>query len=191
MIDFLLLLKLFWTFFKIGLFTFGGGYAMIPLMQSEVVGQNWLDYDTMINFLAISESTPGPFAINMATFIGENQAGLLGALVTTTGIILPSFIIITIIAAVSGKFIQTRFVQAGLKGIRPIIIGLILSAGTLLVLHNLVDQYPLKGPFRLDMLILTINLAIIYFGYWIWKKRQLSPITFVIISAIFGLIIFI
>jgi len=163
---------------------------MIPLMQTEVVGQNWMSYEEMINFLAISESTPGPFAINMATFIGENQAGILGALVATSGVILPSFIIISIIAAFSGKVIQNRYVQAGLKGIRPIIIGLILSAGVLLLLNNLIEQYPTNGPFRLDMLVLTINLAIIYFGFWIWKKRQLSPIAFITISAIFGLIIF-
>ena len=94
MVDWLLILKLFLVFFKIGLFTFGGGYAMIPLIKSEVVTRGWLLEEEVISFIAISESTPGPFALNMATFIGTSQAGILGALTVTLGVVLPSFIII-------------------------------------------------------------------------------------------------
>ena len=91
-------LKLLWTFFKIGLFTIGGGYAMIPMIKSEVVAVGWLTESELLDFMAISESTPGPFAVNVATFVGFNEAGVLGALCSTLGVILPSFIIILIVS---------------------------------------------------------------------------------------------
>ena len=96
------LLKLFWTFFKIGLFTFGGGYAMTPMIIEETKQFNILDENEIIDFIAISESTPGPFAINIATFIGYSQEGFLGALATTIGVILPSFIIILLLVNIIG-----------------------------------------------------------------------------------------
>src|SRR3989339_815903 len=95
---FLTLLNLFWIFFKIGLFTFGGGYAMIPLIESELVGGGYITSDLLYDFIGIAESTPGPVAINMATFIGMDQVGLLGAFAATLGVVLPSFLIILLIA---------------------------------------------------------------------------------------------
>ena len=91
-------LQLFFTFVKIGLFTIGGGYAMIPLIQSEVIAHEWLAQQQLVDFIAVSESTPGPFAINIATFVGMQTYGILGALATTIGVVLPSFVIILIIA---------------------------------------------------------------------------------------------
>lgn len=87
-------LELFFTFFKIGLFTFGGGYAMIPMIQQSVVAKGWLTVDEVMSFVGIAESTPGPFAINIATFVGMSQSGILGAVCTTLGVVMPSFIII-------------------------------------------------------------------------------------------------
>lgn len=105
----LLLLKLFGVFFKIGIFTFGGGYAMIPLIQEEVMKYNWVDsYNSLIDFIGISQSTPGAFAVNIGTFIGFEQAGILGAIFATLGVVLPSFIIILIIAMVFKKFKETH-----------------------------------------------------------------------------------
>ena len=89
---------LFLTFFKIGAFTFGGGYAMLPLIQEEVLKKAWLSQQEIIDFIAVSESTPGPFAVNMATFIGSQTGGILGAVCATLGVVLPSFIIILIVA---------------------------------------------------------------------------------------------
>ena len=92
------LLELFWVFFRIGLFTFGGGYAMIPMIQDLIVDEyGWVGTEEIMNFIAISESTPGPFAINMATFVGTSQYGILGAIVASFAVILPSFIIITLL----------------------------------------------------------------------------------------------
>ena len=94
----MIFLKLFLTFFKIGLFTFGGGYAMLPLMQQEVLANEWLSESEIINFIAVSESTPGPFAINMATYIGSETGGILGSVCATLGVVLPSFIVILLVA---------------------------------------------------------------------------------------------
>ena len=121
------LLKLFWTFFKIGLFTFGGGYAMIPMIIEETKQFNVLDENEIIDFIAISESTPGPFAINIATFIGYSQEGILGALVTTLGVALPSFIIILLLVNIIEKVKDNRFFKSIIKTVMPLVIGLILS----------------------------------------------------------------
>ena len=113
------LFYMFLTFFKIGLFTIGGGYAMIPLIQADVIKNNWLTMEALTDFIAIAESTPGPFAINIATFIGMNQYGILGAAITTLGIVLPSFLIILLVAKWFLNFKDNRFVKAGPGKILP------------------------------------------------------------------------
>ena len=100
----MIFLELFWTFFKIGAFTFGGGYAMLPLIQEAVLSKGWAAPEALINFIAVSESTPGPFAINMATYIGAEQGGILGAFCATLGVVTPSFIIILLVAKFFDKF---------------------------------------------------------------------------------------
>mgnify|MGYP001855516110 FL=1 len=99
-------LTLFWVFFKIGLVSFGGGYGMIPMIQDEVIGRGWLTQEQLLNFIGISESTPGPLAVNIATFIGSSRAGILGALCATVGVVLPSFVIILLIAAFFKNFLK-------------------------------------------------------------------------------------
>ncbi|MBO5789195.1 MAG: chromate transporter [Clostridia bacterium] len=128
-------LKLFLTFFKIGAFTFGGGYAMLPFIQEEVAKNNWLSEEVLMNFIAVSESTPGPFAINMATFIGASQGGeygalggLFGAFCATLGVVLPSFIIILIVAKCYARFQSSQTVKGIMSGLKPAVIGLIASA---------------------------------------------------------------
>ena len=110
-------LELFWTFLKIGLFTFGGGYAMIPLIQSEVLAKGWLSMEELVNFIAISESTPGPFAINIATYIGTETSGILGAVCSTFGLVLPSFVIILIVATAFMKFKENKYVDGVMNGL--------------------------------------------------------------------------
>ena len=126
----MILLELFLTFFKIGAFTFGGGYAMLPLIQEEVAAR-WGDVITneaMINFIAVSESTPGPFAINMATYIGSQMGGILGAACATLGVVMPSFIIILIVAKCYEKFKSSRIVKGCMSGLKPAVVGLIGAA---------------------------------------------------------------
>ncbi len=123
-------LQLFLTMFKIGLFTFGGGYAMIALLENEFVSKNkWVDKDEFLNMLAIAESTPGPIAINSATYLGYKMLGALGSLVATLGVVLPSFIIIFIISLFFDAFLSFTIVQHAFRGIQACVIYLILSAG--------------------------------------------------------------
>ena len=121
-------LELFWTFFTIGAFTFGGGYAMLPLIQIEVVNKGWLSNDAVVNFVAVSESTPGPFAINMATYVGSEMGGVLGAACATLGVVLPSFIIILIVAKCYDRFKQSKLVKGAMSGLKPAVIGMIGTA---------------------------------------------------------------
>ncbi|MBP9988996.1 MAG: chromate transporter [Ruminococcus sp.] len=121
--------QLFITFFKIGAFTFGGGYAMIPLIQKEVVdNKKWLDNDDILEIIAIAESTPGPIAINSATFVGYRVAGFFGALLATAGVVIPSFVIISIISFVLTKFEHLRAVRYAFIGIRAGVLALIIKA---------------------------------------------------------------
>ncbi len=111
-------LTLFWTFFKIGLFTFGGGYAMIPLIQSEVLAHKWMALEDLINFIAVSESTPGPFAINISTYIGAEMGGFFGSVCATLGVVLPSFVIILIVAKIYDKFKESKLVSGAMSARR-------------------------------------------------------------------------
>ncbi len=124
----MLLLKLFLTFFKIGLCTFGGGYAMVPLIQSEIEKNGWMDARTLVDFIAVSESTPGPIAVNLSTFIGGETAGIAGALCATLGVVLPSFVVILLVLKFLGKFRESRVVKGALGGLTPAVVGLVAAA---------------------------------------------------------------
>ena len=124
----MILLELFWTFFKIGAFTFGGGYAMLPLIQAEVTAKGWISEESIVNFIAVSESTPGPFAINMATYIGAQMGGIFGSVCATLGVVLPSFVIILIVAKCYDQFRSSRVVKGCMSGLKPAVVGLIGNA---------------------------------------------------------------
>lgn len=119
---------LFLAFLKIGLFTFGGGYAMLPMIQEEVTAHGWFNQSELIDFIAVSESTPGPFAVNIATFIGTRTGGILGSLCATLGVVLPSFVIILIVARCYQKFKSSRLVIGAMNGLKPAVVGLIGAA---------------------------------------------------------------
>ena len=150
----MILLDLFLTFFKIGITTFGGGYAMIPLIQSEVVAKGWLSETALVNFIAVSESTPGPFAINIATYVGRVTAGILGSAMATLGVVLPSFIIILIVAKFYKKFRESKTVQGAMTGLRPAVIGLIGAA-----LVSMGETVFFAGGFNLQIAFSTAVLA--------------------------------
>lgn len=181
----LILLDLFLTFFKIGLFTIGGGYAMIPMIKSEVILKGWISESLLIDFIAISESTPGPFAINVATFIGNSQYGLMGAISATLGVVLPSFIIILIIAKSVSYFLKNRYVKYALEGVKPVVIGLILS-----VAIDLIIDYGFKNSVDVSKVdfkaisIMVISFIILKF------KKNISPIFVIILSAVMGIILY-
>lgn len=120
-------LKLFLTFLQVGAVSFGGGYAMISLIKEMVLAHGWLNEEQLLNMIAVSESTPGPIAVNMATFVGSTQGGILGSFVATLGVVLPSFVIILLIAALIQNFLKYKGVQAFLGGIRPCVVGMIIA----------------------------------------------------------------
>ena len=182
--------ELFITIFKIGLFTFGGGYAMIPLVQQEVVSHGWLDAETLISYIAICESTPGPIAINMATFVGSSQYGLIGSALATLGVVLPSLIIILLIAAVLKGFQKNRYVNGALSGIRPVVAGMIVATGASVMLTclfpNAIASWEFDGRSALVVAVLLAAMAV-------WQKilkKKFSPILLIVFAAVLGILLF-
>ena len=185
-------LKLFLTFFEIGLFTFGGGYAMISLIRDKALTFGWLTEEELLNMIAVSESTPGPIAVNMATFVGSTQGGVLGSLVATLGIVLPSFIIILLISAVMRNFLKYKGVQAFLSGVRPCVVALILATALTMALGTLLNFTTLTGGSTPDikgMIILAILVSIAFVFKKI-KKKKPSPILMILISAGLGMLFY-
>ncbi len=181
-------LRLFWMFFKIGLFTFGGGYAMIPLIEQEVVGGGYIDQALLYDFIGIAESTPGPIAINMATFIGTHELGVLGAVAATIGVALPSFIIILLIASLGSKFLNSRLVNETFKGLKPAVIGLILSVSIGLFIRGIFPNLKLSeliinfSGFNYKNLIILVIVFLFAF-----LKKKSSPVQIILLSAILGI----
>ncbi len=179
------LLTLFLTFFKIGLFTFGGGYAMLPFIQQEVLKNNWLDEATLVNFVGISESSPGPFAINIATFIGMEKGGWLGSALATLGVVLPSFIVILIVAQFYLKFKNSRIVSGVMSGLKPAAVGLIAAA-----VITMVKEVLLPSGFSWDVFLgaqLYVSLVIAALGLYLLLKLKKHPILIICISAVLGI----
>lgn len=167
-------LELFWTFFLIGAFTFGGGYAMLPLIQAEVAAKGWLPAEDLVNFIAVSESTPGPFAVNMATYVGSEMGGILGAACATLGVVLPSFVIILIVARCFDRFRESKIVKGCMSGLKPAVIGMIgtavLSVGRTVFLE---PGLLLSGGIFAVMLVLSF--------------KKVHPIIIICLSAAIGI----
>jgi chromate transporter len=181
-------LLLFLEFFKIGLFSFGGGYGMLPLMEETAVGREWITSSQFFDFVGVAESTPGPIAINMATFIGASQAGILGSFLATLGVVLPSFIIILLIAAVLKNLTDNRFFAGFMKGVKPVVTGLILSTGTLLLLRSAVSET--TAGIRINWFSLIV-FAVVAAAAWAsqkFRKKKLTAIPIILISAAIGII---
>ena len=191
----MIFLKLFLTFFKIGLFTFGGGYAMLPFIQSEVLNNKWMAEQDIIDFIAVSESTPGPFAINISTYIGSVLGGetalggvfgsIFGAFCATLGVVLPSFIVILIVAKCYDKFKENRIVKGCMTGLKPAVVGLIGSAFIGMAMTVFI---PLG--FTLEIfkdVSLYISLAILGISL-VLSFKKVHPILIICLSAVLGIV---
>lgn len=185
-------LQLFLSFFEIGLFTFGGGYAMISLIREKVLAFGWLSEEELLNMIAVSESTPGPIAVNMATFVGSVQGGILGSLVATLGVVLPSFIIILLISAVIRGFLKYKGVQAFLGGIRPCVVALILATAITMLLSTLLGITTVSAGWAPDIrgMIIFAILVVIALVFKKIKGRKPSPIWMILISAGLGVLFY-
>ena len=189
----MLFAQLFWSFFQIGLFSIGGGYAAMPLIQQQVVDQHaWLTMNQFADIMTISEMTPGPIAINSATFVGIRVAGLPGAIVATAGCVLPSCIIVLALAFIYYHFSKLTAVQGVLQGLRPAVVAMIASAGlSLLVLSLLVlalfgGRELSVGPLGLD----TVAALIFAAGFLVLRRKSVNPIWIMMASGVAGVALY-
>lgn len=185
-------LRLFWMFFKISLFTIGGGAAMIPVIRNEISAGSLLTEDMLLNVIAISESTPGPIAVNLATFVGSVQAGFAGALAATFGMILPPFLIILCVAKFLEGFMEKPMVKGAIEGVKPVIAGLIAGVGIYFAVKVILPSYvpysPGKTDWRAFGLFAALSLAETV--VFIRKKDVISPVLVIVISAAAGMLLY-
>lgn len=179
-------LILFLEFLKIGAFTFGGGYAMIPFIQETVTKHQWLSTQELVNFIAISESTPGAFAVNISTYIGSQVGGFFGALCATTGVVLPAFLIILIIAKIYDKFKSSKTVKGAMFGLKSTVVGLIAAAVVSIAIevfftNGFTAQVFLSSTFWFSLITFAIMLFLLLY-------KKISPILIVCLSATLGII---
>ena len=192
-------LRLFWVFFKIGLFTIGGGHAMIPIIMQDVVAEGWISESILIDFIAISESTPGPFAVNIATYTGTTVGeafggfwyGLLGALSATLGVVTPSIIIIILIVKLFSKAMKKPAVKEVFTGVRSSVAGLLLSVFLglfLTVILGMESVFDKPGGFDfIGFVIFALLFAVANVKI---KGKTLHPIVIVVLSALLGLLMY-
>ena len=182
-------LDLFLGFLKVGCFAFGGAYGAIPLIRDVVMSYGWLSDEMLTYMIAVSESTPGPIMVNLATYIGSNQAGFLGAVIATLAVVLPSFLIILLVTASLKTALKNKYVQAVLRGLKPCVIGIVLATGIYMVLGNCLGAFSAIKVNMQAIIIIALLFAAI-FGYKHFAKKKLSPIILIIVSAIAGVVVY-
>ena len=175
-------------FLEVGFFSFGGAYAAIPLIRDVVQSRGWLDDEMLSYMIAISESTPGPIMVNMATYVGSLKGGILGAAIATFAVVLPSFVIIILIMVLLKTILRNEFVKAALNGLKPCIIGIILATGIMMIINNC--RITLAGTVDALSLCLTTIIAVIYFGSKKLMKKGITPIMLICISALVGIVVY-
>ena len=180
----MILLELFLGFLEVGCFSFGGAYAAIPLIKDVVTRYGWLDDEMLAYMIGVSESTPGPLMVNIATYVGTVRAGILGAIVATFAVVLPAFFIVLAISAILSKVINNKYVKATLDGIKSCVVGIIFAIGSSMIVRNLCDS---NQDLDYKAAVITTILAVLYFGFPYITKKRFSPIMLIAISAILGI----
>lgn len=194
----MLYLRLFWEFFKTGLFSIGGGMATVPFLRQIAAKTGWFSFSDLADMIAVSESTPGPIGINMATYVGYTVAhkhhgpvvGILGSIVATVGLVTPSVIIILIIAKFLERFRDNRYVNAAMYGLRAASVALISAAGISIVLIS-VFRIETIAQFRsavIDYRCFLLALLILILTRWVPKAKDLHPVFFIALSAVIGIV---
>lgn len=177
---------LFFSFFKVGLFSFGGAYGAIPIIRDMVLDHGWLTDEKLTYMIGLSESTPGPIMVNLATFVGKTQGGFLGAFLATLGVVLPSFCVILLLTSLLKNATKSAAFQALLNGLKPCVIGIILATGLHLIVSNAFDWTP-SPTADLRAVVITPILVGILVLYERLSRKPLSPILFIFIAAAVGL----
>ena len=189
-------LELFLVFLEIGAFSFGGGYGMISMIREKTLAHGWLTEAELLNMIAVAESTPGPIAVNMATYVGSTQAGFFGSVVATLGVVLPSFVIILIISALIRDLLKYSGVKAFLGGVRPCVVGLILATALIFLMRIIFGfvkisdsgAFDFRGAIIFALIILVTKVAPKYAPKLI--KKAPSPIVLILISAALGILLY-
>lgn len=179
-------LKLFWELFKVSLFTYGGGFGAIALIRDTVLSNGWLTDEQVAHMIAISESTPGPIMVNMATYVGSHQAGFPGALLATAAVVLPSFLVILLVTVLLKNALKNPYVAAVLQGMKPCVVGIVLAVGGYMVFSNCFRAVGPDGT----AIALTALLAAIKFGFQRIRKQKLGSIGLILISAVLGIVLY-
>ena len=189
----MILFDLFITFFKIGAFSFGGGYAMISLISEAILKHGWMNESEILSFIGVETVVPGPISVNMATFVGYQQAGFIGGLCATLGVILPSFIVILLISMALKNLLKYKPVQAFLTGIRPVVIGLIIATAVTMGISLLFNVETIASEFIPDLKSLYILASIIFvsISYKLLNKKPIPNALLIVVSGILGLALFI
>lgn len=182
----MILLKLFWEFFKVSCFTFGGAYGAIALIRDMVTTNGWLSEERLAYMIAISESTPGPIMVNMATYIGSDQAGFWGSVIATVAVVLPAYLVILLVLGILKNTLKNPWVQAALRGLKPCVTGIVLATGLGMAAHNCFTG---TGT-DLRAGIITAVLVLILVLYQRLAKKKLSSIALICISAVLGIIVY-
>ena len=182
-------LDLFLGFLKVGCFAFGGAYGAIPLIRDVVMSYGWLSDEMLTYMIAVSESTPGPIMVNLATYIGSSQAGFLGAVLATLAVVLPSFLIILLVTALLKTALKNKYVQAILRGLKPCVIGIVLATGIHMVLKNCFGTVSALKV-NVQAIIITVALVVAMAGYKKLAKKKVSPIMLIVISAVAGVVVY-
>ena len=182
-------LDLFLGFLKVGCFAFGGAYGAIPLIRDVVMSYGWLSDEMLTYMIAVSESTPGPIMVNLATYIGSKQAGFPGAAVATLAVVLPSFLIILLVTALLKTALKNEYVQAVLRGLKPCVTGIVLATGIYMILGNCFGTITARKV-NIQAIIITVLLVASMFGFKHFAKKKLSPILLIVISAAAGMLVF-
>lgn len=180
-------LKLFWDFFKVSCFTFGGAYGAIPLIRDMVLGNGWLSEQRLSDMIAVSESTPGPIMVNLATYIGSDQAGFPGSVIATIAVVLPAYLVILLVMGLLKNSIGNPWVQAVLAGLKPCVVGIVLATGLFMVIRSALP-IPEGADWR-DTLVTGVLAG----GMLLWqrlRKKNLSPIALICISGLMGMVVY-
>ncbi len=174
-------------FFYVGCFSFGGAYSAIPLIRDVVLSYGWLSDETLATMIAVSESSPGPIMVNLATYVGSSQAGIPGGILATLAVILPAFLLILLVMVALKSMFENRYVKAVLAGLKPCIIGIILATGAYMILSNCAPEF--RG-INIKALLITGMLIVASAVYRLVWKKKLSPILLIVISACLGILVY-
>ena len=182
----MILLELFLGFLEVGCFSFGGAYAAIPLIRDVVLRYGWMTEETLLYFIAVCESTPGPIIVNLATYVGSSQAGVLGAVIATGTVVLPAFLIILLVVKFIDRFLANPYVKAVMDGLKPCVAGVVLAMGLEMILSNLLPEM----TFELPALVVTAVLAAIQVYFRLIKKKKVPSIPLIGVSAVLGMVVY-